>query len=60
MLRVHRMAAEPADGVPVEHVRQILVIPDMDLLDFMGSAETIKEMHNRHAAFNGGKMSNGA
>ncbi len=58
MLRVHGIAAELFDCLPVEHICKVLVIPYVDLLDFMRCAEPVEEVHYRHAALNCCKVSN--
>ena len=56
MLRIQGAAAERIDCIPVKHFAQRLVIPDLDLLDFMRGAEAVEEMKERNTALDGGKM----
>ena len=56
MLRIEGAAAEGVDGLPVEHIAQILVIPLFDLLNLMGGTEAVEEMHEGNAALDGGQM----
>ena len=60
MLGVERTAAVCVDCVPVKHIGKILVIPDLNFLDFMRSTETVEEMQERNTTLDGGKVSNGA
>ncbi|GFI56242.1 hypothetical protein IMSAG013_01298 [Clostridiales bacterium] len=59
MFRIERTAAERVDCVHIYHFLQIFVIPCFDLLDLMRGAETVKEVQERNAAFNGCQMCNG-
>ena len=43
----------------VDHLVEVLVIPDLDLLDFMGGAEAVEEVEERHAALDGGAVGDG-
>ena len=44
------------DGVHVDHVLQVVVIPDCDLLDLVGGAEAVEEVEERNAALDGGEV----
>ena len=59
-LGVQRALAERLDGVHIHHIGQILVVPDLDLLDLVGGPEAVKEVHEGHAALDGGQMGDGA
>ena len=56
MLRVERTAAERVNGIPVEHIRQILIIPCLDLLNLVRGAEAVEEVEERHTTLDGGEM----
>ena len=43
MLGVQGAAAELIHSVPIQQVAQILVIPNLDLLDLVRGAETVEE-----------------
>jgi len=57
VFRVERSLAERLDSVHVAHFFEVLVIPDFDLLDLVGSAETVEEVEERNSAFNSSKVS---
>ena len=59
MLGVQRTGAERLDGVHVHHVLQVVVIPDLDLLDLVGGAEAVEEVDERDAALDGGQVGDG-
>ncbi len=44
---------ECVDRVPVEQLVQILVVDDLDLLDFMRGTEAVEEMQEGHPALDG-------
>ena len=50
------MVTETLKSFPVDHILQIFIIPDFDLLDFVGCTETVKEIDERNAALESGKM----
>ena len=58
MFRIQRPGTEFIDSVHVNHVSEILVIPDSNLLNFMGCTETIEEIQERDTALDGCEMSN--
>ena len=60
MLRIQGAGAELGDGVPVDHLGQILVVPHGDAADLVRGAETVEEVQNRHAALDGGQVGDGA
>ncbi len=60
MLGAEGAVAESLNGVHIDHFLQIVVIPDLDLLDLVGGAETVEEVEERDAALNGGQMRHGA
>ena len=53
MFRVQRVATERFDSVFVQHFVKIFIIPHFDLLNFVRSTETVEEMQERHATFDG-------
>ena len=56
MVRVQRTVFEFFYRIHVQHVAQVFVIPDLDLLDLMRGTETVEEMQERYAAFDRGQM----
>ncbi len=57
VFRVHGIAAEIINSLPVKHICKILVVPDMDFLNLVGGTESVEEMHYRDTALNSRKMS---
>ncbi|MPM12584.1 hypothetical protein SDC9_58937 [bioreactor metagenome] len=55
-LGVQRVLAERVHGVHVAHFFQVLVVPHGNLLNLMGGAESVKEVHEGNAALNSGQM----
>ncbi len=49
VLGVQRMRAERLTA-SMSHIRQVVVVPDGDLLDLVGGAEAVEEVDERHAA----------
>ena len=60
VLGVQGAAAELVDSVPIQQVAQVLVIPDLDLLDLVGGAEAIEEVEERYPALDSGEVGHGA
>ena len=60
MIRVECILAETLYCIPVHHAPQFIVIPHADFLLFMAGTESIEEMHYRHLACDGRKVSNSA
>ena len=56
MIRIERMRTERGKGVLVDHGGEILVVPNLDFLNFMRGAEAVEEIEERHSALDGGKM----
>ena len=56
MFGVERTGTEGRNRIAVEQLIHILIIDRFDLLDFMGGAEAVEEVHERHAALDGGKV----
>ena len=56
--RIVCVCAEALNSVPIHHFLQIIVIPGFNFLDFVAGAETVKEVHDRQAALNSGKVGN--
>ena len=54
---IQSMLAELGDGIPVSHLSQIIIIPCLNLLDLMGSAETVEEVNKRNFALDCSQMS---
>ena len=59
VLGVERVGTEGAHGVHVAHLGQVLVVPDLDLLNLMGGAEAVEEVDERHAALDGREVRHG-
>ena len=55
-LGVEGAGAEVADGLPVHHPGQVLIVPDGDLLDLVGGTEAVEEVHEGDAALDGGQV----
>ena len=55
-LGIQRAFPESFNGIHIHHFLEVIVIPDLDLLDLVGSTETIKEVDERNAALDGCKM----
>ena len=56
VLGVQGSRAEGRDRVHVHHVLQILVIPDLDLLQLVAGAEAVEEVQERNATLDGRQM----
>ena len=56
MVRVECTAAELIDRIPVENLREIGIVHDLDLLNLVRSAEAIKEVDERNASLDGNEM----
>ena len=57
-LRIEGALAECLDSIHIAHISQIVVVPDLDLLDLVRGAETVEEVQERNAALDGSKVSN--
>ena len=57
-LRIQGTLAECFYRIHIAHISQIVVIPNFDLLDFVGGTETVKEVDEGNAALQGSQMSN--
>ena len=58
-LGVQSSLTELVDSIHVNHFFQIIVVPDLDLLDLVGSTESVEEVQERNTAFDGCQMGNG-
>ena len=58
MVGVQCASAELIDCIHIDHVSQILVIPDSNLLDLVRSTESVEEVDERNSAFDCCKVSN--
>ena len=56
MVRVQRLIAERLNRVEVCHILQILVIPDLNLLNLVGGTETVEEVDKRNLALDCGEV----
>ena len=59
MLGAERTLAECLDGVHVDHVLEVFIIPYFDLLQLVRSAEAVEEVDERDAALDGCEVSDG-
>ncbi len=60
VLRVERVIAEGLDGVHVDHLGEIGIVPGGDLLDLVGGAETVEEVQERNLALDGSEVRHGS
>ena len=60
MLGVQGVFAESGNSVHIDHVGEILVVPDRDLLDLVRGTETVKKVEERNTALDGGQVSHSA
>ena len=58
MFRIKRACPELSHRVIIYQFSHILIINHFNFLNFMGSAEAVKEMQERHFGFKRRKMSN--
>ncbi|MPM40672.1 hypothetical protein SDC9_87318 [bioreactor metagenome] len=49
MLRVQRAGLEPGDGIIIDNLREVVIFEDVDLLDLVGGAESVKEVQEGDA-----------
>ena len=56
MLRVQSAGTEGRHRVAVKQLIHILIVDRFDLLDLVGGAEAVEEMHEGNAALDGGKV----
>ena len=50
------MVTECLNGIHIAHLREVIIIPNGNLLNLMRSTETVKEVEERNLALNGGQM----
>ena len=55
-LGVESALAERVDSVHVGHFLEILIVPDLDLLDLVRGSEAVKEVDERNSALDGSQM----
>ncbi len=60
VVRVVRTLAEFIQCVVINHLGEVIIIPDLDFLHFMRRPETVEEVQERHAALDGSQMCDGA
>ena len=60
VIRVQSACTELFHSLHVDQIGEIFVIPDLDLLDFVGGAETVEEVEERHSALDGCEVCNRA
>ena len=56
MLRIQRVVTECLDGIHIAHLREVIIIPNGNLLNLMRGTEAVKEVEERNLALNGGQM----
>ena len=56
VLGVQRMGAERLHRFHVRHFLQVVVIPDLDLLDLVAGTEAVEEVDERHTALQRGQV----
>ena len=57
VLRIQSALAECFNSIHVAHFLQILVIPNLDLLDLVGGTEAVEEVDERNAGLDGSQVS---
>ena len=60
VLRIERSFAERLDGVHIHHLFEILIIPNLNLLNLMRGAEAVEEVDKRNSTLDGSQMRYGA
>ena len=58
MVRIQSVSAECVDGVMIDHLVEVLIIPHLDLLNLVRGAEAVEEVDERQAALDGCAVSN--
>ena len=58
VFRIHGVLPEFVHLVPIDDLADVFIVDDFDLLDFMGGTETVEEMAEGDAGFDGGQMGN--
>ncbi len=56
MVGIHAAFAELGDLVPGNQLADVFVVDDFDFLDFVGGAEAVEEVQDRHAGLEGGQV----
>ena len=56
VLRIQSAFAVLFQGLVVDEFAELFHIGSLDLLDLVGGAEAVEEVHERHAAFDGGEV----
>ena len=51
MVGVQRVSTECLQSIHVHHVFKVCIVPSLNLLDFVGCAESVKKVQERNAAF---------
>ena len=57
MVRIQGTTAESCNSIPVQNLAEILIINHFNLLNLMGSTETIKEIQERNTPLDSNQMS---
>ena len=60
MLGVQGTGTELLDSVHVNHLGQIVIVPDLDLLDLVRGPEAVEEVDKGHPALDGGQVGHSA
>ena len=58
MLSAQRVILESLNGVPIQHLAQVLIVQHLDLLDLVRGPEAIEEMLEGDGALDGGQVRN--
>ena len=59
LVRVQGFGAELREGLVADERTKVLRFQHLDLLDLVGGAEAVEEVHERHARLEGGQMRHG-
>ena len=60
MLGAQGMILEALNSVPIQHLAQILIVQNLDLLNLVRGPEAIEEMLEGDGALDGGQVGNGS
>ena len=56
MIWVKRTAAKCVNSIPIENLCEIIIVNDLDLLNFMRGAESVKEVDKRDTPLDSNEM----
>ena len=60
MLRAQGVSLEPLNSVPVQHLAQVLIVQDLNLLNLVGGPETVEEVLEGDGTLDGRQVGNGS